>query len=55
MSLYLGIYYIVKQKKTPKIPHVGNVERRMSFLCLITKLCQLKHHMNLCIGYSYLA
>ena len=55
MSLYIGIYYIVNQEKTPKIPHVGHVERRMIFLCLVSKLYQLKYHMSLCVGYTYQA
>ena len=42
MSLYLGIYYIAKQEKTPKIPHVDHIKRKMSFLCLVNKLYQTK-------------
>ena len=37
MPLCLGIYYIAKQEKTPKIPHVGHVKRNMSFLWLGTQ------------------
>ena len=38
MSLYLGIYYIAKQEKTPKIPRVSHVKRNMSFRWLVNYL-----------------
>ena len=38
MSLYLGIYYITKQEKTPNILCVGHDKRNRSFLWLVNSL-----------------